>query len=77
MRASQASTRLAEREDGGSRLLDKLRAGNVLVVRWLDRLGRNHDDVRDTVQALMRKGVIVRTVINNFTFDGQRTRSRN
>jgi putative DNA-invertase from lambdoid prophage Rac len=47
-----------------------LRAGDVLVVRWLDRLGRNYDDVRDTVQALMRKGVIVPTVINNFTFDG-------
>jgi DNA invertase Pin-like site-specific DNA recombinase len=54
-------------------LLDKLRAGDVLVVRWLDRLGRNYDDVRDTVQALMRKGVIVRTVINNFTFDGSQT----
>jgi putative DNA-invertase from lambdoid prophage Rac len=51
-------------------LLDKLRPGDVLVVRWLDRLGRNYDDVRDTVQTLMRKGVIVRTVTNNFTFDG-------
>jgi putative DNA-invertase from lambdoid prophage Rac len=36
-------------------------------------LGRNYDDVRDTVQALMRKGVIVRTVINGFTFDGSQT----
>jgi putative DNA-invertase from lambdoid prophage Rac len=66
---SGVSTCFAERE-GGRRLLDKLRPGDVLVVRWLDRLGRNYDDVRDTVQALMRKGVIVRTVINNFTFDG-------
>jgi DNA invertase Pin-like site-specific DNA recombinase len=69
---SGISTCFAER-DGGRRLLDKLRAGDVLVVRWLDRLGRNYDDVRDTVQALMRKGVIVRTVINNFTFDGSQT----
>jgi transposase len=37
----------------------ELPVGDVLVVRWLDRLGRNYDDVRDTVQALMRKGVIV------------------
>jgi putative DNA-invertase from lambdoid prophage Rac len=56
---SGISTCFAER-DGGRRLLDKLRAGDVLVVRWLDRLGRNYDDVRDPVQALMRKGVIVR-----------------
>jgi DNA invertase Pin-like site-specific DNA recombinase len=69
---SGVSTLFAER-DGGRRLLDKLRVGDVLVVRWLDRLGRNYDDVRDTVQALMRKGVIVRTVINNFTFDGSQT----
>lgn len=69
---SGVSTCFAER-NGGRRLLDKLRPGDVLVVRWLDRLGRNYDDVRDTVQALMRKGVIVRTVINNFTFDGSQT----
>jgi putative DNA-invertase from lambdoid prophage Rac len=69
---SGISTCFAERA-GGRRLLDKLRAGDVLVVRWLDRLGRNYDDVRDTVQALMRKGVMVRTVINNFTFDGSQT----
>jgi DNA invertase Pin-like site-specific DNA recombinase len=66
---SGVSTRFGER-DGGKRLLDKLRAGDVLVVRWLDRLGRNYEDVVDTIQALMRRGVIVRTVINNFTFDG-------
>jgi hypothetical protein len=67
---SGVSTCFAER-DGGRRLLEKLRAGDVLVVRWLDRLGRNYDGIRDTVQALMRKGVIVRTVIN--TFDGSQT----
>src|SRR6266404_3880125 len=66
---SGVSTRFGERE-GGKRLLDKLRTGDTLVVRWLDRLGRNYEDVVDTIQALMRRGVIVRTVINNFTFDG-------
>jgi putative DNA-invertase from lambdoid prophage Rac len=69
---SGISTCFAEREDG-RRLRDKLRAGDGPVVRWLDRLGRNYDDVRDTVQRLMRKGVILRTMINNFTFDGSQT----
>jgi putative DNA-invertase from lambdoid prophage Rac len=40
------------------------------VVRWADRLGRNHADVCDTIREFMRRGVIVRTVINNLTFDG-------
>lgn len=52
------------------RLFDILRSGDTLVVRWVDRLGRDYDDVTETIKALMRQGVIVRTVINNFTFDG-------
>jgi hypothetical protein len=51
-------------------VFDKLRAGDTLVVRWLDRLGRNYDDVCDTIREFMRRGVVIRTVINNFTFDG-------
>jgi len=35
-----------------------------------DRLGRNYSDVRDTIQEFMRRGVVVRTVINGLTFDG-------
>jgi DNA invertase Pin-like site-specific DNA recombinase len=66
---SGVATRFAERE-GSKRLLDKLRAGDVLVVRWLDRLGRNYEDVVDTIRALMRRGVVIRTVINGMTFDG-------
>jgi len=66
---SGVSTRFAERT-GGARVLDKLREGDVLVVRWVDRLGRNYRDVTDTIQNLMRRGVIVRTVINSMTFDG-------
>jgi putative DNA-invertase from lambdoid prophage Rac len=52
------------------RLFDKLRAGDVLVVRWVDSLGRNYEDVCDTIREFMRRGVVIRTVINNFTFDG-------
>jgi len=62
-------TRLVERPEG-KRLFDKLRAGGVLVVRWVDRLGRNYEDVCDTIREFMRRGVVIRTVINNFTFDG-------
>jgi putative DNA-invertase from lambdoid prophage Rac len=66
---SGVSTRLCERPEG-KRLFDKLRTGDVLVVRWVDRLGRNYEDVCDTIRAFMRRGVVIRTVINNFTFDG-------
>jgi putative DNA-invertase from lambdoid prophage Rac len=62
-------TGLVERPEG-RRLFDKLRAGDVLVVRWVDRLGRNYEDVCDTIREFMRRGVVIRTVINNFTFDG-------
>lgn len=58
---------------GGARVLDVLRPGDVLVVRWVDRLGRNYRDVTSTIRALMDMGVVVRTVINNFTFDGATT----
>jgi putative DNA-invertase from lambdoid prophage Rac len=66
---SGVSTRLAEREQG-KRLFDLLRRGDTLVVRWVDRLGRNYEDVVETIQSFMKKGVIIRTVINGFTFDG-------
>jgi putative DNA-invertase from lambdoid prophage Rac len=45
----------------------------VLVVRWVDRLGRNYADVVDTIREFMRRGVVIRTVINNMTFDGATT----
>src|SRR5262245_44555171 len=35
-----------------------------------DRLGRNYEDVCDAIREFMRRGVVIRTVINNFTFDG-------
>ena len=66
---SGVSTRLAERPEG-KRLFDMLRAGDTLVVRWVDRLGRNYTDVVDTIRELMRRGVVIKTVINGMTFDG-------
>jgi putative DNA-invertase from lambdoid prophage Rac len=66
---SGVTTPLAERPHG-KRLFDILRAGDTLVVRWVDRLGRNYGDVCDNIREFMRRGVIVRTVINGLTFDG-------
>ena len=66
---SGVSTRLADRPEG-RRLFDILRAGDVLVVRWVDRLGRNYGDVCDTIHEFLGRGVVIRTVINNMTFDG-------
>jgi len=66
---SGVSTRLDERPEG-KRLFDILRAGDTLVVRWVDRLGRNYLDVTETIRELMRRGVIVRTIINGMVFDG-------
>lgn len=66
---SGVATRLSDRPQG-RRLFDLLRAGDVLVVRWVDRLGRNYTDVTDTIRDFMRRGVVIRTVINSMTFDG-------
>lgn len=67
---SGVSTSLSERANG-KRLFDLLRAGDTLVVRWVDRLGRNYRDVTDTLRELLRRGVTVRTVINGMVFDAQ------
>jgi putative DNA-invertase from lambdoid prophage Rac len=69
---SGVSTLFADRPNG-KRLFDMLRQGDTLLVRWVDRLGRNYSDVRDTIQEFMRRGVVVRTVINGLTFDGATT----
>jgi len=66
---SGVSTKLAERPQG-RRLFDLLRAGDTLVVRWVDRLGRNYQDICDTIREFMCRGVVIRTVINGITFDG-------
>ena len=66
---SGVSTPLAERPQG-KRLFDLLSEGDTLVVRWVDRLGRNYQDVSDTIRQFLREGVTIKTVINGLTFDG-------
>jgi len=65
---SGVGTRLHERENG-RRLFDLLRDGDTLVVRWIDRLGRNYADVTDTLREFLRRGVTVKTVINAMVFE--------
>ena len=49
----------ASRRRGFIRLMDKLEAGDILVVTKLDRLGRNAMDVRATVDRLAALGIRV------------------
>ena len=69
---SGVSTCLRERPEG-RRLFDALREGDILVVRWIDRLGRNYQDVTDTVREFIRRGIRLETVINRMSFDGTTT----
>ncbi|MEP5168803.1 MAG: recombinase family protein [Shimia thalassica] len=66
---SGVTTKLEERE-GGKRLFDMLREDDTLVVRWVDRLGRNYQDVTDTIREFIKRGVTIKTVINGMVFDG-------
>lgn len=52
------STSTSERK-GFNKLLERMEAGDVLVVTKLDRLGRNAIDVQQTVQMLEAKGIRV------------------
>lgn len=67
---SGVSTTLQERT-GGSRLFDMLRDGDTLLVRWIDRLGRNYDDISKNMRHFLDKGVTIKTVINGMTFDAK------
>ncbi len=58
METVSGSVPTAERK-GFAQLVNKLEAGDVLVVTKLDRLGRNAMDVRATVEALTGLGVRV------------------
>ncbi len=49
----------AARRPGFSKLVDRMEAGDVLVVTKLDRLGRNAMDVRSTVETLAASGIRV------------------
>ena len=69
---SGVATTLRDRPEG-RRLFDVLREGDTLVVRWIDRLGRNYQDVTDTVREFIRQQIRIETVINRMTFDGTTT----
>src|SRR4029453_6494328 len=49
----------ASQRSGFAKLVDRMEAGDVLVVTKLDRLGRNAMDVRATVEGLAGMGVRV------------------
>lgn len=69
---SGVSVPLKDRQEG-RRLFDMLRHGDVLVVRWVDRLGRDYKDVTENIRAFMNRGVVVKTIINGMIFDGATT----
>ena len=48
----------------------KLRHGDVLYVRWLDRISRRYDELHTTMQRLMAEGVKVVCTLNGMEFDG-------
>lgn len=51
----------------------KLRHGDVLYVRWLDRISRRYDELHSTMQRLMKEGVKVVCTLNGMEFDGAAT----
>ena len=67
---SGVQIQLAERPNG-KRWFDILRDGDVLVVRWIDRLGRNYDDIQTNIRLFLDRGVTIKTVINGMVFDAQ------
>jgi len=66
---SGVSTKVFERFQG-RRLLD-LRSGDILLIRWLDRISRSYSDCTEALRYFLSKGVEVRTLINGgMTFSG-------
>ena len=61
---------LAERPNG-KRLFDIVRDGDTLVVRWIDRLGRNYDDIQTNIRLFLDRGITIKTVINRMVFDAK------
>jgi DNA invertase Pin-like site-specific DNA recombinase len=69
---SGVNKKLADRP-AGKELLSYLRTGDTLVVRWIDRLGRNYEDVTSNIRELLGRGVVINTIINSMVFDGATT----
>lgn len=64
-------TSLLDANDAARHLLGVLRDGDVLVVRWLDRLGRNYDEIAHHLRLLLQRGVTVKTIIGKVTFEAR------
>lgn len=47
--------------------------GDVLFVRWLDRISRRYDELAAVMRELMEAGVLVRCTLNGMEFDGSTT----
>jgi len=54
-------------------MLEFVREGDTVVVHSMDRLARNLDDLRRTVQALNKKGIAVEFQHEHLTFTGEDT----
>lgn len=51
-------------------LMEFIREGDTLIVHSMDRLARNLDDLRITVQQLVKKGIQVQFIKENLHFKG-------
>lgn len=56
-----------------NKLLDYVRKGDTIFIHSLDRLGRNTKDLLSIVETLSKKGVILRSLKDNFIFDNSST----
>ncbi len=52
-------------------LMDFVRAGDTVVVHSMDRLARNLDDLRKTVQNLTERGIKISFLKENLSFSGE------
>lgn len=57
------------KRETGKRLLDLLRSGDVLVCFWIDRFGKNYEEIQKNIRLFLDMGVTVKTVINGIIFD--------
>ncbi|WP_102385530.1 recombinase family protein [Vibrio cyclitrophicus] len=54
-----------------SKLIDPilgLRKGDILIVWWVDRIGRNYEDAERLIRALLSRGVTIKTLNQSRTF---------
>lgn len=55
-----------------SKLIDPvlgLRKGDMLIVWWVDRIGRDYEDAERVIRELLNRGVIIKTLNQSRTFE--------